>query len=184
MQDRHEFVATMKWFVGIGPRPKYGRWTYWEKFDYFAVFWGIVVIGSTGLTLWFPVFFTRFLPGSFINRGHHHPQRRSSTGHRLHLYRAFFQHPSAAGEVSHGHHHFHRPYAVGRIEARQASGVCRTRLPPANWNSAWRNHSLPLWLRRSACLRGLRSGTGFGVVDLDSLCDALCIPIGNWRTVP
>ena len=66
-QDWHEFVGTMKWFVGAGPRPQYGRWTYWEKFDYFAVFWGIVVIGSTGLTLWFPVFFTRFMPGSFIN---------------------------------------------------------------------------------------------------------------------
>jgi len=66
-RDGQEFVGTMKWFVGKGPRPEYGRWTYWEKFDYFAVFWGIVVIGSTGLTLWFPVFFTRFIPGSFIN---------------------------------------------------------------------------------------------------------------------
>ena len=66
-QDLRQFLATMKWFLGIGPRPQYGRWTYWEKFDYFAVFWGIAVIGSTGLTLWFPIFFTRFLPGSFIN---------------------------------------------------------------------------------------------------------------------
>ncbi|MDR3748387.1 MAG: cytochrome b/b6 domain-containing protein [Acidobacteriota bacterium] len=66
-RDGQEFVATVKWFIGFGPRPQYGRWTYWEKFDYFAVFWGIVVIGSTGLTLWFPVFFTRFLPGPFIN---------------------------------------------------------------------------------------------------------------------
>jgi cytochrome b subunit of formate dehydrogenase len=66
-RDAQEFAGTMKWFVGLGPRPEYGRWSYWEKFDYFAVFWGIVVIGSTGLTLWFPVFFTRFLPGSFIN---------------------------------------------------------------------------------------------------------------------
>ena len=66
-QDLDQFIATMKWFVGRGPRPQYGRWTYWEKFDYFAVFWGIAVIGSTGLTLWFPVFFTRLLPGSFIN---------------------------------------------------------------------------------------------------------------------
>ncbi len=66
-QDLHEFIATMKWFVHLGPRPQYGRWTYWEKFDYFAVFWGIFIIGSTGLTLWFPVFFTRFMPGSFIN---------------------------------------------------------------------------------------------------------------------
>jgi len=66
-QDLRQFLATMKWFIGMGPRPQYGRWTYWEKFDYFAVFWGIAVIGSTGLTLWFPIFFTRFLPGSFIN---------------------------------------------------------------------------------------------------------------------
>jgi len=66
-QDLHQFAATMKWFIGMGPRPQYGRWTYWEKFDYFAVFWGIAVIGFTGLTLWFPIFFTRLLPGSFIN---------------------------------------------------------------------------------------------------------------------
>ena len=66
-RDAREFFATMKWFLGRGPRPQYGRWTYWEKFDYFAVFWGIFIIGSTGLTLWFPVFFTRFLPGWFLN---------------------------------------------------------------------------------------------------------------------
>ncbi len=65
--DLREFVATMKWFLGMGQRPQYGRWTYWEKFDYFAVFWGIAIIGSTGLTLWFPVFFTYFLPGWAIN---------------------------------------------------------------------------------------------------------------------
>jgi len=66
-RDLKEFLTTMKWFLRTGPRPSYGRWTYWEKFDYFAVFWGIAVIGFTGLTLWFPVFFTRFLPGWFIN---------------------------------------------------------------------------------------------------------------------
>lgn len=66
-RDFTEFWATLKWFVGLGKRPAYGRWTYWEKFDYFAVFWGVAIIGSTGLTLWFPVFFTRFLPGWFIN---------------------------------------------------------------------------------------------------------------------
>jgi cytochrome b subunit of formate dehydrogenase len=66
-RDLMEFLGTLKWFVGQGERPAYGRWTYWEKFDYFAVFWGIAVIGSTGLTLWFPVFFTRFLPGWFLN---------------------------------------------------------------------------------------------------------------------
>jgi predicted CXXCH cytochrome family protein len=66
-QDIKDFMASVKWFVGRGPRPQYGRWTYWEKFDYMAVFWGVVVIGSTGLVLWFPVVFTKFLPGWLIN---------------------------------------------------------------------------------------------------------------------
>ena len=66
--DLKEFIATMKWFLGKGPRPEYGRWTYWEKFDYWAVFWGVAVIGSSGLILWFPEFFTNLgLPGAFIN---------------------------------------------------------------------------------------------------------------------
>ncbi len=65
--DWRELVASLKWFFGRGPRPNYGRWTYWEKFDYFAVFWGVAVIGLTGLLLWFPEFFTRFLPGAAIN---------------------------------------------------------------------------------------------------------------------
>jgi len=66
-KDWEDFVGSMKWFIGKGERPQYGRWTYWEKFDYFAVFWGIFVIGSTGLMLWFPAFFTYFLPGQFLN---------------------------------------------------------------------------------------------------------------------
>ena len=66
-KDLKDFVATMKWFVGIGPKPAYGRWTYWEKFDYLAVFWGVAIIGSTGMVLWFPELFTRILPGWSIN---------------------------------------------------------------------------------------------------------------------
>jgi cytochrome b subunit of formate dehydrogenase len=66
-RDLIEFVQSVKWFVGKGPRPKYGRWTYWEKFDYFAVFWGVAIIGLSGLVLWFPEFFTHFLPGWIIN---------------------------------------------------------------------------------------------------------------------
>jgi cytochrome b subunit of formate dehydrogenase len=65
--DWQDFKSSLKWFIGRGPRPEYGRWTYWEKFDYFAVFWGMFVIGSTGMTLWFPEFFTNFFPGWIIN---------------------------------------------------------------------------------------------------------------------
>jgi cytochrome b subunit of formate dehydrogenase len=66
-QDWRDFVAHNKWFFGQGPKPEFDRWTYWEKFDYFAVFWGVFIIGSSGLFMWFPTFFTRFLPGWLIN---------------------------------------------------------------------------------------------------------------------
>lgn len=66
-KDLKDIWGSIKWFIGKGPRPQYGRWTYWEKFDYFAVFWGVFIIGSTGLTLWFPEFFTNFVPGWFLN---------------------------------------------------------------------------------------------------------------------
>ena len=66
-KDLEDFIGSLKWFLGKGERPEFGRWTYWEKFDYFAVFWGMFVIGSTGLTLWFPEFFTRFMPGWVLN---------------------------------------------------------------------------------------------------------------------
>ena len=57
----------VRWFVGKGPRPQFDRYTYWEKFDYWAVFWGMFIIGSSGLVLWFPFFFSQFLPGWIFN---------------------------------------------------------------------------------------------------------------------
>ena len=67
-RDLQELIQTTKWFVGKAPRPEYGRWTYWEKFDYWAVFWGVAVIGFSGLLLWFPEFFTSLgMPGWLIN---------------------------------------------------------------------------------------------------------------------
>ena len=67
LQDLKDFWSTIKWFVGKGPKPNYGRWTYWEKFDYMAVFWGVAVIGFSGLMLWFPEYFTKVMPGWLIN---------------------------------------------------------------------------------------------------------------------
>jgi cytochrome b subunit of formate dehydrogenase len=65
--DVRDIVAHLKWFVRGGPRPKFDHFTYWEKFDYFAVFWGVVMIGGSGLVLWFPEWFATFLPGWMLN---------------------------------------------------------------------------------------------------------------------
>jgi cytochrome b subunit of formate dehydrogenase len=67
LQDGRDFVAHQKWFFGKGAKPQFDRWTYWEKFDYFAVFWGVFAIGLSGLIMWFPQFFSRFMPGWIIN---------------------------------------------------------------------------------------------------------------------
>jgi cytochrome b subunit of formate dehydrogenase len=66
-RDVRDLQRNFFWFFGLGPRPQLGRWTYWEKFDYFAVFWGVTIIGVTGLILWFPTTATRILPGWMIN---------------------------------------------------------------------------------------------------------------------
>jgi cytochrome b subunit of formate dehydrogenase/DnaJ-class molecular chaperone len=67
MQDWRDFVAHQRWFFGKGAKPQFDRWTYWEKFDYLAVFWGVFAIGVSGLVMWFPQFFTSFMPGWVIN---------------------------------------------------------------------------------------------------------------------
>lgn len=70
LQDARDLVAHGKWFIGRGPRPSFDRFTYWEKFDYMAVFWGVTVIGLSGLLMWFPVAGSRLVPGWLINVAH------------------------------------------------------------------------------------------------------------------
>jgi cytochrome b subunit of formate dehydrogenase len=66
-KDFQDLWQQVKWFLYVGKPAKFDRWTYWEKFDYFAVFWGIPIIGLSGLMLWFPGFFTKLLPGYILN---------------------------------------------------------------------------------------------------------------------
>ena len=75
-QDWRDFVAHNKWFFGKGPKPQFDRWTYWEKFDYFAVFWGVAIIGASGLIMWFPTFFTPFPAGLDHQHRPDHPLGR------------------------------------------------------------------------------------------------------------
>jgi len=48
-------------------KPAAARFNLKEKFGYLAVFWGVPVIGLSGLVLWGEQFFTQFLPGNFLN---------------------------------------------------------------------------------------------------------------------
>lgn len=66
-KDVFDFIGMMKYFLYLGPRPKFDRFSYWEKFDYLAVFWGVAIIGASGLVLWFPTTATMLLPGWALN---------------------------------------------------------------------------------------------------------------------
>jgi cytochrome b subunit of formate dehydrogenase len=66
-KDWQDIKGMFKWFFGKGPRPKFNRYSYWEKFDYWALFAGTVLIGGSGLMLWFPEAVTRILPGIALN---------------------------------------------------------------------------------------------------------------------
>jgi cytochrome b subunit of formate dehydrogenase len=66
-KDVKDILGMFRWFFNRGPMPRFDRWTYWEKFDFLAVFWGMLTIGLSGMMLWFRGFFSIFLPGWILN---------------------------------------------------------------------------------------------------------------------
>ncbi|HUR35096.1 MAG TPA: hypothetical protein VM032_14935 [Vicinamibacterales bacterium] len=66
-RDVRQFWQQLRWFIGRGPYPQYDHFTYWEKFDYWAVLWGTALMGAAGLILWFPEAASRILPGWMFN---------------------------------------------------------------------------------------------------------------------
>lgn len=67
LQDFKDAYGMFRWFFGRGPKPAFDHWTYFEKFDYWAPFWGMVIIGVSGVMLWFPEQVAVYLPGWVFN---------------------------------------------------------------------------------------------------------------------
>lgn len=63
------FDAINQFFYNLGLRreaPKYDRFGWGEKFEYWALIWGTAIMALTGFILWNPILSTKFLPGDFI----------------------------------------------------------------------------------------------------------------------
>lgn len=63
------FDALNQTFYNLGLRreaPRYDRYSFAEKFEYWALVWGTLIMAGTGFILWNPIFATRILPGEFI----------------------------------------------------------------------------------------------------------------------
>ncbi|NOY78693.1 MAG: hypothetical protein GXO76_12580 [Calditrichaeota bacterium] len=62
-KDFIDVYQAIRYFLGLSEeKPKFGRFTYIEKFDYWAVYWGMIVMIGTGLILWFENISLRILP--------------------------------------------------------------------------------------------------------------------------
>jgi formate dehydrogenase gamma subunit len=62
-KDLRDCWRAVRWLCGLRKeKPKIGRFGYAEKMEYWAVVWGSIIMGVTGLMIWFKMDVTRFLP--------------------------------------------------------------------------------------------------------------------------
>jgi len=66
-KDVTDCLGMFRWFLTGRGKPAFDRWTYWEKFDYWAEIVGTFIIGGTGLMLWFPGLVSKVIPGWTFN---------------------------------------------------------------------------------------------------------------------
>jgi formate dehydrogenase gamma subunit len=62
-KDLKDVGDSARYLTGLSPvKPKLGRFGYAEKMEYWAVVWGTIIMGATGLMMWFKMDVTKFLP--------------------------------------------------------------------------------------------------------------------------
>jgi formate dehydrogenase subunit gamma len=68
LKDAKDLLGLVKYLLYLSPeRPKGDKFTWKEKADYLAPFWGIVVIGGSGAMMWNLEVTTSVLPGWALN---------------------------------------------------------------------------------------------------------------------
>lgn len=61
-RDVKDLIQNFRYFLGFASeRPKFDKFSYIEKFDYWAVYWGMFIMAGSGLILWFPEFWSQFI---------------------------------------------------------------------------------------------------------------------------
>jgi len=66
-KDFRDLWQMIKYLLFLSNRkPAFGKYNFEQKFTYWFIFFGVGIMVITGLLLWFPIFFTRFLPGGVI----------------------------------------------------------------------------------------------------------------------
>ena len=67
LADAQSAVQMIRYCLGLAPsHPRFDRYDYRQKFEYWGIVFGSTVMVLTGLSLWFPTLVTRVLPGEFV----------------------------------------------------------------------------------------------------------------------
>ena len=141
LRDAKDFFRMVRWFFGLGPKPTFERWTYWEKFDFWGACADIVIIGATGLVLWFPNLFCAYLPGKTLNIAKviHSTQALLATGFvfAIHFFSTHLRPEKfpmdmsmLTGRVSEEDLHEERPEYLERMRREGRLEDLKTHVPP------------------------------------------------------
>jgi formate dehydrogenase gamma subunit len=66
-QDVRDTLDNLKWYLGRrATPPRFGRYDYRQKYEYWGLIFGGMVMVVSGLLLFFPVLVSRFLPAELI----------------------------------------------------------------------------------------------------------------------
>jgi cytochrome b subunit of formate dehydrogenase len=70
-KDLRDAVQNVRFFLGKeGEKPKFGRFSYIEKFDYWAVYWGCIIMIGSGLLLWGESIALKYMPKYVLDIAH------------------------------------------------------------------------------------------------------------------
>jgi len=140
-RDVKDMFRMVRWFFGMGPKPTFERWAYWEKFDFWGASADIVIIGVTGLILWFPHFTCLWLPGETLNLAKviHSTQALLATGFvfAIHFFATHLRPEKfpmdmviLTGMVSEEELRHERPELLERLRREGKLDVLQTTIPP------------------------------------------------------
>ena len=67
-QDLKDVITLSRYVFFLSPkRPHYGHFCWKEKLEYLGLFWGITLLGITGILLWSESLSSRYMPGWVLN---------------------------------------------------------------------------------------------------------------------
>ncbi|HEY7585208.1 MAG TPA: cytochrome b/b6 domain-containing protein [Candidatus Deferrimicrobiaceae bacterium] len=70
-KDLRDAVQNIRYFLGKAKeKPKFGRFSYIEKFDYWAVYWGCIIMIGSGAFLWGESIVLKYLPKFALDIAH------------------------------------------------------------------------------------------------------------------